>query len=80
MNYAGSHEMVRMFPMRHGMGSCALARMEDLADRYMADHDEDGWKHPAYKLNAKAASPRESRHPSAQKAKSAKGNYRPPCN
>ncbi len=49
MNYAGSHELVRLFPLQQAMGSGALAEMEALADKCMADYDEDGWKHPAYK-------------------------------
>jgi 4-hydroxyphenylacetate 3-monooxygenase len=49
MNYAGSHELVRLFPLQLAMGSGTLAEMEALAERCMADYDEDGWRHPAYK-------------------------------
>jgi len=48
MNYAGSHELVRMFPLHYASGSGALAEMEALADRCMADYDEDGWKSDRY--------------------------------
>ena len=43
MNYAGSHELVRLFPLHQATGSGALADMEALADKCMADYDEDGW-------------------------------------
>ena len=48
MNYAGSHELVRLFPLQQAQGSGALKEMEALAERCMADYDEDGWKDPAY--------------------------------
>lgn len=51
MNYAGSHELVRLFPLQHAMGSGSLAEMEALAEQCMADYDEDGWRHPAYHGN-----------------------------
>jgi 4-hydroxyphenylacetate 3-monooxygenase len=51
MNYAGSHELVRLFPLQHAMGSGTLAEMEALAERCMADYDENGWRHPAYRGN-----------------------------
>jgi len=49
MNYAGSHELVRMFPLQQAMGSGALKEMEALAERCMADYDEDGWKNDIYR-------------------------------
>ena len=48
MNYAGSHELVRLFPLQQAQGSGALKEMEALVERCMADYDEDGWRHPAY--------------------------------
>jgi 4-hydroxyphenylacetate 3-monooxygenase len=52
MNYAGSHELVRLFPLQQAQASGALAEMEALADRCMADYDEDGWRHSAYRDGA----------------------------
>ena len=49
MNYSGSHELVRIFPLQHAQASGALKEMEALAERCMADYDEDGWIHPAYR-------------------------------
>ena len=49
MNYSGSHDLVRIFPLQHAQASGALKEMEALAERCMADYDEDGWKHPAYR-------------------------------
>ena len=49
MNYAGSHELVRLFPLHYATGSGALAEMEALADKCMADYDEDGWTDGGYK-------------------------------
>jgi 4-hydroxyphenylacetate 3-monooxygenase len=49
MNYSGSHELVRIFPLQHAQASGALKEMEALAERCMADYDEDGWKHPTYR-------------------------------
>jgi 4-hydroxyphenylacetate 3-monooxygenase len=43
MNYAGSHELVRLFPLQHAMASGSLQEMEVLADKCMADYDENGW-------------------------------------
>jgi 4-hydroxyphenylacetate 3-monooxygenase len=48
MNYAGSHELVRLFPLQQAQGSGLLSEMEALVERCMADYDEDGWKDPAY--------------------------------
>jgi 4-hydroxyphenylacetate 3-monooxygenase len=48
MNYAGSHELVRLFPLHHATSTGALAEMEALADRCMADYDEDGWNDESY--------------------------------
>jgi 4-hydroxyphenylacetate 3-monooxygenase len=48
MNYAGSHELVRLFPLHQAQASGDLAAMEAFADQCMADYDEDGWRHSAY--------------------------------
>ena len=48
MNYSGSHELIRVFQLQQAQGNGALKAMEELAERCMADYDEDGWKHPAY--------------------------------
>ena len=48
MNYAGSHELVRLFPLQHAQGSGSLKEMEALVEQCMADYDENGWKDPAY--------------------------------
>ena len=48
MNYAGSHELVRLFPLHHAQGSGSLKEMEALVEQCMADYDENGWKDPAY--------------------------------
>lgn len=48
MNYAGSHELVRLFPLQHAMGSGSLKQMTDFAEACMADYDEDGWRDPDY--------------------------------
>ena len=47
-NYAGNHEMIRMHALFQSMGSGSLASMEELADKCMADYDENGWKDPDY--------------------------------
>ena len=49
MNYAGSHELVRLFPLQQAQGSGALKEMVALAEQCMADYDEDGWNDPAYR-------------------------------
>jgi 4-hydroxyphenylacetate 3-monooxygenase len=49
MNYSGSHELVRIFPLQQAQFTGQLKQMEALAEACMADYDEDGWKHPAYK-------------------------------
>jgi 4-hydroxyphenylacetate 3-monooxygenase len=48
MNYSGSHELVRLFPLQQAHASGALGEMEALVEQCMADYDEDGWRHPAY--------------------------------
>ena len=48
MNYAGSHELVRLFPLFDAMGNGQLNQMEAFAEQCMADYDEDGWKDPDY--------------------------------
>jgi 4-hydroxyphenylacetate 3-monooxygenase len=49
MNYSGSHELVRIFPLQQAQFTGQLKQMEALAEQCMADYDEDGWKHPGYK-------------------------------
>ena len=49
MNYSGSAELVRIFPLQLAQGSGALNEMVALAERCMADYDEDGWRHAAYR-------------------------------
>ena len=48
MNYSGSHELVRIFPLQQAQFTGQLKQMETLAEQCMADYDESGWKHPAY--------------------------------
>jgi 4-hydroxyphenylacetate 3-monooxygenase len=48
LNYACSHELIRLFGLQQAQGSGSLKEMEALVDRCMADYDEDGWKDPAY--------------------------------
>jgi 4-hydroxyphenylacetate 3-monooxygenase len=48
MNYSGSHELVRLFPLQQAQASGALKEMEALAEKCMGDYDEDGWRQPAY--------------------------------
>ena len=49
MNYSGSHELVRIFPLQQAQFNGQLKQMEALVDKCMADYDENGWKNPAYK-------------------------------
>jgi len=48
MNYAGSHELIRLFGLQQAQASGSLKEMEALVDKCMADYDEDGWKDPTY--------------------------------
>ena len=48
MNYAGSHELVRLFPLQQAQASGALKEMVALAEQCMADYDEDGWNDASY--------------------------------
>ena len=48
MDYSGSHELVRLFPLQQAQASGTLGEMEALVERCMADYDENGWRHPAY--------------------------------
>lgn len=43
LNYAGSHELVRLFPLQHAQATGVTKQMEALADKCMADYDLDGW-------------------------------------
>jgi 4-hydroxyphenylacetate 3-monooxygenase len=49
MNYSGSHELIRIFPLQQAQGSGVLKEMVGLAEQCMADYDENGWRHPAYR-------------------------------
>jgi len=49
MNYSGSHELIRVFQLQQAQGTGALKQMEALAEQCMADYDENGWLHPAYR-------------------------------
>src|SRR6201988_2904802 len=49
MNYAVTHELVRLFPLFTAQGSGELKAMEAFAEQCMADYDEDGWKDEAYR-------------------------------
>jgi 4-hydroxyphenylacetate 3-monooxygenase len=49
MNYSGSHEVIRVFQLQQAQGNGALKQMEALVEKCMADYDENGWKHPAYR-------------------------------
>ena len=49
MNYAGSHELVRLFPLQMAQASGALGEMVALAEQCMADYDEEGWSDPDYR-------------------------------
>ena len=48
MNYSGSHELVRIFPLQQAQFTGELKRMEALVEQCMADYDENGWKNPVY--------------------------------
>jgi 4-hydroxyphenylacetate 3-monooxygenase len=48
MNYAGNHEDIRIQCMWSARSSGALDGMVALAERCMADYDEDGWTDPAW--------------------------------
>jgi 4-hydroxyphenylacetate 3-monooxygenase len=49
LNYAGSHELIRLFGLQQAQASGLLKEMEALVERCMADYDESGWKDPAYR-------------------------------
>lgn len=51
-NYAGNNEIIRMHALMQAKGSGALAEMESLADKCMADYDENGWLTDGYHDNA----------------------------
>jgi 4-hydroxyphenylacetate 3-monooxygenase len=48
MNYAGSHELVRLFPLFDAMGNGQMKQMEAFAEQCMADYDENGWNDATY--------------------------------
>jgi 4-hydroxyphenylacetate 3-monooxygenase len=41
--------LVRIFPLQQAQFNGELKQMLGLAESCMADYDEDGWKHPAYR-------------------------------
>ncbi len=47
-NYAGNHEDIRIQAMFNAKGSGALDDMIALAERCMADYDENGWRDPTW--------------------------------
>ena len=49
MNYSGSHELVRIFPLQQAQANGEFKQMLGLVERCMADYDENGWTHPAYR-------------------------------
>jgi 4-hydroxyphenylacetate 3-monooxygenase len=49
MNYSGSHELVRIFPLQQALANGDFKQMLGLVERCMADYDENGWTHPAYR-------------------------------
>lgn len=46
INYAGSHDEVRMQCLRHAQGSGTLGKMTELVDQCLSDYDQDGWRVP----------------------------------
>jgi 4-hydroxyphenylacetate 3-monooxygenase len=46
INYAGSHEEIRIDALRAAIGSGQYARWKDFADSCMAEYDLDGWTVP----------------------------------
>ena len=55
LNYAGSHELIRLFGLQQAQASGSLKEMEALVERCMADYDESGWKDPAYRDGSEAS-------------------------
>ncbi len=52
INYAGNHELVRMFALHHAAGSGDLQKMQAFVETCMADYDVDGWLDDDYFDNA----------------------------
>jgi 4-hydroxyphenylacetate 3-monooxygenase len=48
LNYAGSHELIRLFALQQAQGSGSLRQMEALVEKCMDEYDENGWADPAY--------------------------------
>jgi 4-hydroxyphenylacetate 3-monooxygenase len=48
MNYAGSHELIRLFGLQQAQASGSLAEMEAFVDQCLADYDLNGWTDAAY--------------------------------
>ena len=46
INYAGSHEEIRIDALRAAIGSGQYERWKSFADRCMAEYDLDGWTVP----------------------------------
>src|ERR1700739_3613959 len=49
MNYSGSNELVRLFPLQQAQFTGQQKAMKAMVDKCMADYDEDGWINPAYR-------------------------------
>ena len=45
---AGNHDDIRIQALWHARGSGTLDGMIALADRCLADYDENGWRDPAW--------------------------------
>src|SRR5262245_8629352 len=56
-NYAGNHEDIRIQALWHARGSGTLDSMIALADRCLADYDENGWRNPAWLNSDDVAQP-----------------------
>jgi len=56
-NYAGNHEDIRIQALWHARGSGALDSMIALAERCLADYDENGWRDSAWLDPAEIAYP-----------------------
>jgi 4-hydroxyphenylacetate 3-monooxygenase len=56
-NYAGNHEDIRIQALLHARGSGTLDGMLALADRCLADYDENGWRDSAWLNSDDAAFP-----------------------
>lgn len=48
LNYAGSHELVRLFPLQHATATGVTKELEAFAEQCMSDYDLDGWTSDAW--------------------------------